>query len=75
MTMVARDTSAKVAALQSEFHRRLSPGERLLMAIEMSEFARSLTRAGLRDRHPEYDEAQLDAEMLKLLYGFSAGEK
>jgi hypothetical protein len=75
MAMIARDTSARVAALQSEFHRRLNPGERLLMAMEMSEFARSLTRAGLRDRHPEYDEAQLDAEMLKVLYGFSVGKK
>lgn len=40
------------------------------MAIEMSEFARSLSRAGLRSRRPELTEAELDDEMLHQLYGF-----
>jgi hypothetical protein len=68
--MVARDTSRKAAALQAEIHRWMEPAERLRVAIEMSEFARSLTRAGLKAQHPEYDEAQLDAAMLERLYGF-----
>jgi hypothetical protein len=45
------------------------------MAIEMSEFARSLSRAGLRNRRPELDESQLDEEMLVQLYGFRAARK
>jgi hypothetical protein len=72
--MVARDTSLKAAALQAEIHRRMEPAERLRIAIEMSEFARSLTRAGLKAQHPEYDEAQLDAAMLERLYGFRGGK-
>lgn len=40
------------------------------MTIEMSEFARSLSRAGLRNRSPELTDAELDDEMLNLLYGF-----
>jgi hypothetical protein len=69
-SMVPRDTKPAVAALQDELHRRFSPAERLRMTIEMSEFARSLSRAGLRSRRPEWTESELDDEMLFELYGF-----
>lgn len=45
------------------------------MAIEMSEFARSLSRAGLRARRPELTEAELDDEMLNQLYGFRSSRQ
>lgn len=45
------------------------------MAIEMSEFARSLSRAGLRNRRPELSEVELDAEMLDQLYDFRVVRK
>lgn len=73
--MVPRDTSPSAARLQEEILRRFSPGERLRMAFEMSEFARSLSRAGLRNRRPELSEVELDDEMLKMLYGFSRSPK
>jgi hypothetical protein len=69
--MVARDTSPSAAQLQDEIHRRFTPAERLRMAFEMSEFARSLSRAGLRRRRPELTDAELDDELLKQLYGIS----
>lgn len=59
-----------VADLQVEIHRRFTPAERLRMAIEMSEFARSLSRAGLRSRSPHLTDAELDDEMLNQFYGF-----
>jgi hypothetical protein len=68
--MVARDTSASAAQLQEDILRRFSPAERLRMAFEMSEFARSLSRAGLRSRRPDLTESELDDEMLALMYGF-----
>lgn len=73
--MVARDTKPSAAELQDDVHRRFTPAERLRMAIEMSEFARSLSRAGLRDRHPYYSETELDQAMLKQLYDFGAARK
>jgi hypothetical protein len=73
--MVARDTSRAAAELQDDIHRRFTPAERLRMAIEMSEFARSLSRAGLRSRRPELTEAELDDEMLHQLYGFRPARK
>jgi hypothetical protein len=68
--MVPRDTTSSAARLQEEIHRRFTPGERLRMAFEMSEFARSLSRAGLKNRHPELTDAELDDAMLQQLYGF-----
>jgi len=67
--MSARDTSEEAARLQLEIHRRFTPAERLRMAFEMSEFARSLSRAGLRARRPELTEAELDDELLRQFYG------
>lgn len=45
------------------------------MAFEMSEFARSLSRAGLRSRRPDLSESELDHEMLKQLYGLGSSRK
>jgi hypothetical protein len=68
--MAARDTSSEAEELQFELHRQFTPANRLAMAIEMSEFARSLSRVGLRNRYPEFTESELDQEMLLQLYGF-----
>jgi hypothetical protein len=73
--MAARDTSSSAAQLQEDILRRFSPGERLRMAFEMSEFARSLSRAGLRSRRPDLTESELDDEMLALMYGLRRSPK
>lgn len=38
------------------------------MAIEMSVLARSFTRAGIRVRHPEWSEAQIDGEAIRMAF-------
>lgn len=73
--MVTRDTTLAAAELQHEIHRQFSPAERLQMAMEMSEFARALSRAGLRSRRPELTEAELDDEMIYLMYGVRIARK
>jgi len=64
-----------MAELQVDIHRRFSSGDRLRMTIEMSEFARALSRAGLRSRSPELTESELDDELLKHMYGFQRRRK
>ena len=39
--------------------------QRLLLAIEMSEAARELSRAGIRDQHPEWPEKEVTRELLR----------
>jgi hypothetical protein len=69
------DTSPAAARLQDDIHRRLTPADRLRMAMEMSEFARSLSKTGLRTRRPDLTEDELNAEMLTLMYGFRQDPK
>ena len=73
--MVARDTSIAAAELQIQIHRKFSPADRLRMTIEMSEFARALSKAGLRSRSPELRDAELDDELLHQMYGFRRRQK
>lgn len=41
--------------------RRMSPEERLRKTFELSEFTRVLFRNGLRRRHPDMPESELEA--------------
>jgi Rv0078B-related antitoxin len=63
------DTSPEAAAIQTEIHRRMSGEERLLLAIEMSLFARELAWARLREEHPEWTEWELKRETLRYAFG------
>ena len=67
--MVPRDTSLPAAEVQIEVHRHFSAAQRLRMTIEMSEFARTLSKTGLRRRRPDLTEREIDAEMLNEMYG------
>jgi hypothetical protein len=40
----------------------------LLLAFEMSEFARDLSRARIRQEHPDWSEQQVSRELLRLAF-------
>jgi hypothetical protein len=42
--------------------------QRLLLAFDMSLFARQLAREGIRREHPEWAEAQIARELLRLAF-------
>ena len=67
---MASDTSPEAAAVQAEIFRRMTPAERVRVALEMSDSIRNLALAGLRSRHPEMTEEQLKWELMRLMYGF-----
>jgi hypothetical protein len=62
------DTPPEVAAIQSQVIERMTVARRLELAFEMSELARALARARLRERHPDWGEADLDRELLRLAF-------
>ncbi len=64
------DTSPEAAAIQDEIFRRMTPEQRVLLALEMSESMRSVALAGLRSRRPELSESELARELMRLMYGF-----
>jgi len=40
----------------------------MLTALEMSLFARDLARAGIRQDHPKWSEAQVEHELMRLAF-------
>jgi len=67
------DTSMAALERQRETFRRMTPGERLAVAAEMSDEIRAVTEAGIRGRHPDYSDDQVRAELVGILLG-PAGE-
>ena len=54
-------------AMYIEILKRMTPGERLLKAFELTEFSRKLLRAGLRHRFPELSDEELHRRYLEVL--------
>ncbi len=46
----------------------MSGEHRLLLALEMSDFARELAKAGIRREHPDWPEASVSRELLRLAF-------
>ncbi|MBM4026860.1 MAG: hypothetical protein FJ280_15870 [Planctomycetes bacterium] len=53
------DTSPEARRVQYDLCRRMSLGQRLELAFDMCDTGRALAMAGLRMRHPEASEEQL----------------
>ena len=66
--MAITDTSPEAQAIQLKIQSGMSGEQRILLAFEMSEFARELARAGIRHDHPEWSEAQVARELLRLAF-------
>lgn len=63
------DTSAAAEAAQFEAYRRMTPAQRVAIAIEMSEAARATTLAAIRARHPDYDPEMAKWALFRILHG------
>lgn len=66
--MVIRDTSPKARQTQLEIHRAMSGEQRILIALEMSLFARELARGRIRSEHPDWDEQRVQRELLRIAF-------
>jgi hypothetical protein len=62
------DTSPAAQAVQLDILRAMSGDQRLLLAFEMSLFARELAREGIRREHPEWPEERVERELLRLAF-------
>ncbi|MEO8846246.1 MAG: hypothetical protein ABI591_20770 [Kofleriaceae bacterium] len=63
------DTTPEAEALQFELYRKMSPGRRTSLAVQMSMDARATTLAGIRRRHPDYDEVTARWALFRVLVG------
>jgi hypothetical protein len=62
------DTSSVAQAIQDEIHRTMTGEQRVMLAFEMSLFARELARAGIQKEHPDWPEARVARELLRLTF-------
>ena len=66
---VIGDTTQDAARVRLAIYRSMLPAQRCALAAQMSVDARSIALAGIRHRHPEYDEHQARMALFKLLLG------
>ena len=66
--MTMSDTTPEARAKQDEIVRAMTGEQRITLAYEMSMFARDLAREGIRLDHPEWTEAQIARELLRLAF-------
>lgn len=62
------DTTPEIEAMQIEIRRRMSPEQRLLVALEISDLCRELRKAGIRRDHPDWSERQVVIELFRLAF-------
>jgi hypothetical protein len=69
LEIIPKDTTAEAARVQLEILRRLPPGRRMELALEMSDAMRDALVSGVRQRHPDYTEEQVRLAVFRLLQG------
>jgi hypothetical protein len=59
------DTDPAAHAIQLQIQRAMTGEQRVLLALEMSLFAREVAASGIRLDHPEWTDAQIARELLR----------
>ena len=69
MNGIPSDTTLDAARKEFEILRRLGPHVRARMAFDMSDSLRRIVEAGVRHRHPDFDQKTIKLEVLRLMIG------
>jgi hypothetical protein len=72
LSFVPHDTSADAYQAQLECYRRMTGAERTAIVFRLIATARRLAEAGIRERHPDYDDAKAHRAFLRLRLGDQA---
>lgn len=67
--LTSPDTTSEAAALQRAAQARLTPDERVRLAVQMSEDVRTIMLEGMRARNPDVSDERLRRMMLHRIYG------
>lgn len=61
------DTAPEMEAVRLKCLRRMTPTERLALALEASDWLRHLALSGIRSRHPDATADELDREYARIV--------
>lgn len=67
--IIPPDTSADAHEKQREILRQLGGRERVAIMFRLNEAARRMTIAGIRSRHPDYDDETVQRAYARLVLG------
>jgi hypothetical protein len=67
--MRSPDTSLDAYRRQIEILRRMSDSQRMLLGLSASDDVRDLVACGIRDRHPDYGEIEVQQALRRLWLG------
>lgn len=68
-SVVPHDTSLDAFRTQLAIYRKMSPESRLEQALQWSEQVQELGRIGIRLRHPEYSDREVQLASIRLRLG------
>ena len=63
------DTSLEAIRVQHAVYRRMPAEMRLRLGLQMSDSARAVSAAGVRARHPEYTDRQVELAVIRMMLG------
>jgi hypothetical protein len=72
---LSRDTSPEAEAKQLEIFRAMPPWRKIQLVNDAIKTSYALARAGLRDRHPDADEEEIQRRLFDLLLGEELAER
>jgi hypothetical protein len=67
--MLHTDTSPEAAEILRERMRRMTPSQRIEEGARLCKFARHVMRAGIRKRHGDYSDDEVEMALARLLWG------
>ena len=73
--MAAADTPLHVQRRVTALYAAMTGAERVELAAEMAEEAKTIALAGIRERHPDMSESDLAAAWFRLLHGNDIAER
>lgn len=69
MDAIPSDTTVEAARKQFEILRRLDMNARANMTFQLSDNLRKTVEAGVRQRHPDWQEQEVERKVLHLMIG------
>jgi hypothetical protein len=66
---IAADTSPDADVVQLDAYRRLGGTGRVQVMFHLNDLVRRTVEAGIRKRHPQYDDGEVLRALARLLYG------
>ena len=69
MNLIPADTTIDALRKQFEILERLGIEGRAEMTFELSDNLRQITESGVRSRHPEYNDREVQREVLRITLG------